>query len=207
MGNKVKEKLLYIKKENEEKLVEENLHAVKSIIRFYFSDINFIEYDDLVQIGNFGLLKAIRYYDIIKHKYKLSTHIKHWVIKEIKKAIRDINRQKRKFDKINLISIDQNITLKRTSNFLYIKDIIDDYKQLWELYNIENEEILNHIFQNTNLSKNEQYIIKQLFNGLDYDNIAKELNKKPMNISRTAYKARQKIKKYLQESKILKKIC
>ncbi|MBE6663924.1 MAG: sigma-70 family RNA polymerase sigma factor [Ruminococcaceae bacterium] len=69
-----------------EKLIENNLGLVRSIA-LRFKDRG-VEYEDLVQIGSMGMLKAIRSFDISKGTV-FSTYAVPLIIGEIKRFIRD----------------------------------------------------------------------------------------------------------------------
>ena len=70
----------------EERLIEQNIGLVHSIAkRFVYSGI---DYEDLVQIGSLGLLKAIRNFDVDRG-VMLSTYAVPMIIGEIRKYLRD----------------------------------------------------------------------------------------------------------------------
>lgn len=78
--------LLQEPERNEELLVKQNTGLVKSIAkRFTFSGV---EYEDLVQVGTIGLLKAIRNFDSDRG-LALSTYAVPVIAGEIKKYLRD----------------------------------------------------------------------------------------------------------------------
>ena len=70
----------------EERLIEQNIGLVHRIAkRFVYSGI---DYEDLVQIGSLGLLKAIRNFDVDRG-VMLSTYAVPMIIGEIRKYLRD----------------------------------------------------------------------------------------------------------------------
>ena len=78
--------LLKNSQKNESILVEQNIGLVKTIAkRFLFSET---EYDDLVQVGTIGLLKAIRTFDTTRG-VMFSAYAVPVIAGEIKKFLRD----------------------------------------------------------------------------------------------------------------------
>lgn len=73
-------------KEAKGKLLEENSHLIKSVIK-RFKDKG-VEYDDLYQIGCMGFLKAIKNFDS-SFNVKFSTYVVPMVIGEVKRFMRD----------------------------------------------------------------------------------------------------------------------
>ena len=67
-------------------LVTENLPLVKSILKRYLS--SHIEYEDLLQIGSLGLVKAINNFDS-SYNVRFSTYAVPMIMGEIKRYIRD----------------------------------------------------------------------------------------------------------------------
>lgn len=67
-------------------LLAENMPLIKSIIRRYRNTV--IEYDDLLQLGSFGLYKAIMNFDP-KFGVRFSTYAVPMISGEIKRQIRD----------------------------------------------------------------------------------------------------------------------
>lgn len=79
-------RLLKDSEKNEALLLEQNMGLVKTIARrFLFSGT---EYDDLVQVGTIGLLKAIRNFDMSRG-VMFSTYAVPVIAGEIKKFLRD----------------------------------------------------------------------------------------------------------------------
>ena len=69
-----------------EELIKNNIQLIKSIVNRY--KYKQVEYDDLMQIGTIGLLKAIDNFDL-KFNCKFSTYAVPMIIGEIKRFIRD----------------------------------------------------------------------------------------------------------------------
>lgn len=67
-------------------LVENNIGLVRSVVKRFLS--RGCEYDDLVQIGSIGLLKAIKKFDL-SYNVKFSTYAIPMIIGEIKRFLRD----------------------------------------------------------------------------------------------------------------------
>lgn len=69
-----------------EELIKNNIQLIKSIVNRY--KYKQVEYDDLMQIGTIGLLKAIDNFDL-RFNCKFSTYAVPMIIGEIKRFIRD----------------------------------------------------------------------------------------------------------------------
>lgn len=67
-------------------LIVENTPLVKSVVRRYYGKN--VEYDDLMQLGSMGLLKAIKYFDE-NFNVRFSTYAVPMIAGEIKRFIRD----------------------------------------------------------------------------------------------------------------------
>lgn len=93
-------------------LVTENLPLVKSILKRYLN--SHIEYDDLLQIGSLGLVKAINNFDT-SFNVRFSTYAVPMIMGEIKRYIRD----------------DGAIKVSRAIKMQYIEvnKFIEEYKQ------------------------------------------------------------------------------
>jgi len=72
--------------EAENFLVENNIGLVRSVVKRFLN--RGCEYDDLVQIGSIGLLKAIKKFDL-SYDVKFSTYAIPMIIGEIKRFLRD----------------------------------------------------------------------------------------------------------------------
>lgn len=73
-------------KEARETLVKENLPLVKSLVRRFIG--KGVEYDDLVQIGHIGLMKAINGYDV-SYGVRFSTYAVPLILGELRRYMRD----------------------------------------------------------------------------------------------------------------------
>src|SRR5690554_4603133 len=130
---------LYLKAR--EKLILSNMRLVISIARKYKT--RFLELDDLIQEGVFGLMKAIDKFDVDKG-FKLSTYATWWIIQAIARSIAENDRVIRipsyiyeSISKINQYKntylqqhgenpTDQQIA-KHTGLKLYLVSSIEDY--------------------------------------------------------------------------------
>ena len=88
----------------EETLIDRNMGLVHGIARRFCG--RGLDYDDVVQIGVMGLLKAIRSFDADRG-FAFSTYAVPLVIGEIKRNLRDggqikVARQQKKLGKINV---------------------------------------------------------------------------------------------------------
>lgn len=72
--------------EAENFLVENNIGLVRSVVKRFLN--RGCEYDDLIQIGSIGLLKAIKKFDV-SFNVKFSTYAIPMIIGEIKRFLRD----------------------------------------------------------------------------------------------------------------------
>jgi len=68
-------------------LITQNMPLIKSIVKHYKGKQN-LEYDDLIQIGAMGLIKAIRNFDTA-YNVRFSTYAVPMITGEIKRYIRD----------------------------------------------------------------------------------------------------------------------
>lgn len=116
------EKKLFLRIKNgdleaKEELIKRNLRLVISIAKKYAN--RGLDFDDLIQEGNIGLMKAIDKFDLTK-KCKFSTYATWWIFQTITRAIDNKSRTIRislaglkKRNKIRKTIIKLNDTLKR----------------------------------------------------------------------------------------------
>lgn len=92
-------------------LIEHNLPLIKSIVKRYLGRP--IEYDDLMQLGSMGLIKAINNFDV-SFGVRFSTYAVPMIVGEIKRFLRD----------------DGTIKVSRALKTLAqrIRDFVDEYK-------------------------------------------------------------------------------
>lgn len=134
----------------QEDIIRSNLGLVMKVAKRYMS--NYQEFNDLIQEGNLGLLKAIEKFDISKG-FAFSTYAIHWVRSYIQKAsnskqfFKSLNKQSELFQ---LQQIHENLSKKsmkeptleeitKEMNRLYKKNITIDYiSQLLEFKSHKN---------------------------------------------------------------------
>ena len=93
-GEEEKELAIKIKqgdKNARKKLISSNLRLVVSIAKKYYVVNKRITFDDLIQEGNMGLMKAVEKFDPSK-EYKFSTYATWWIRQAITRAIGDKGR-------------------------------------------------------------------------------------------------------------------
>lgn len=74
-----------------EKLINHNLRLVAFIAKKYFTFVNNLEFLDLIQEGNLGLMKALDKFES-KYEVKFSTYAHWWVRQSITRAIGDTDK-------------------------------------------------------------------------------------------------------------------
>ncbi len=168
-----------------EKLINNNIGLVFSIARKFLN--RGVEYDDLVQIGSIGLIKASEKYDETLG-YKFSTYAVNLIIGEIKRFLRDdgtikISRKlkenfiKIKYSKENLKQIlNREPTLKELSLDTGIaeEDIVESLEAHRTQHSIyetvgENDEyyIIDLLKSVDNKQVEEKILVNELINKLD----------------------------------------
>ena len=108
------------------KLVESNLRLVVSVAKHYIGCG--VSFQDLIQEGNIGLIKAVDKYDL-NRGFRFSTYATWWIKQTISRAITDQNRLIRipahmteTINKIKKISRELTLSLQKEPS---IKDIAD----------------------------------------------------------------------------------
>ena len=101
----------------EKKLIESNLRLVVNIAKKYLPRIKHMCFEDLIQEGNIGLIKAVDKFRVEKG-YRLTTYATWWIQQAITRAIADKNRiikiPVHLFEKINKLN---RITKELTMHF------------------------------------------------------------------------------------------
>ncbi len=110
-----------------EKLIEENIPLIKSIVKRYKGRL---EYDDLMQLGAMGFIKAIHNFNV-DFGVRFSTYAVPMISGEIKRFLRDdgtikVSRQAKTLAQKISIFIDQR--LKNGENEPSIDDIAKEFK-------------------------------------------------------------------------------
>ena len=91
LGKKLKSKNKKIVKDARIKLVEHNLRLVTKIVQEYMRFKGRLEFEDLVNEGNIGLIKAAEKFDVDRG-VKFSTYSSFWVKQQIRRALGNDSR-------------------------------------------------------------------------------------------------------------------
>lgn len=171
-----------------EKIIEKyQYYIIKISQKFFLQDG---DKDDLIQEGNIGLLKAIKYYNE-KKNIKFITFAILCIKNQIVTAIRRSNAKK--YMILNN-SIDLNSkTIETNSKYLYIhKELACPEKKLLEkeLFSAFNKYLIK------NLNKFEKKVFPFLNKKIKYSEIAEILNVSSKKIDNTVQGIRKKIKKF-----------
>ena len=122
-------KILEGDKDAYNKLVEKNLRLVISIAKKY--NKMQIPFEDLIQNGNIGLMKAIEKYDY-KKGYKFSTYATWWIREEIARSIRNDSRTIRLpihvYEKYRLLKSTQNKLLNKLGKTPTVEEIAKEMR-------------------------------------------------------------------------------
>ena len=149
-------------------LVERNYRLVVSIVLKYNNQN--VEFDDLIQEGNIGLIKAIKKFDI-KRKTRLSTYATWWIRHEIKIFIIDNSRIIRlPYGNHEIIN-----KIKYVTNDFYIKNsrkpTIEELSEILDISKVTIENVLKNFLSTQtcslkkfkNLKMMSKLILKDLF--------------------------------------------
>ena len=91
LGKKLKSKNRKVVKDARLKLVEHNLRLVTKIVQEYMRFKGRLEFEDLVNEGNIGLIKAAEKFDVDRG-VKFSTYSSFWVKQQIRRALGNDSR-------------------------------------------------------------------------------------------------------------------
>ena len=208
-------------KEELGKIVENNSGLVWSIVKRFRG--RGYENEDLFQIGNIGLIKAIKNFNP-EYEVKLSTYAVTYIIGEIKKFIRDdgIIKVSRSIKELCVKIKDiENKAIKEIAKELKVEKeeivlAIDSMKQVDSIYEEDSENnklalidrvssekdetdtMINRIFIKELLNKmdsrDRQIIMLRYFNGKTQSQVAKMLNISQVQVSRIEKKILNKMK-------------
>lgn len=137
------------------------LHNMKLVLKQVYNRFQSVNYDkdDLISIGNIGLLNAIKTFDISK-EVSFSNYAIKCIDNEILKSIRSINKNNQE------ISLDKTVKYNRDGNELKIGDTIPDKTDIFEDYtSTELYSAINEIVNN--LPERDKEIIKLYFGFYD----------------------------------------
>ncbi len=208
-----------MQKEEKEKIVLENLQLVKKVASkiYYRLPKGEIEFDELVNVGVIGLLKAIDKYD--KEKAKFSTYAYIKIRGEILDYLRSLDIVPRgirdKIKKGEVVDENMNIPLSNSAIFLSIEKAIGDTEDLKfvdtliskletpEEYaqKVELREKINEAL--STLSEKEKKVIQMIFfEEKDLKEISQALGISMSRISQIKSQAVKKLKSALSKVEI-----
>lgn len=173
-----------------EKLVLHNLRLVIYIVFNKFYNVH-VDFEELVSVGNIGLIKAINTFDILR-ELSFSTYAKTCIVNEILMFLRKVKHDS------NLVSLDDPIlTFNDRREFTYKELILDDFDIIEDYENKDISIIVNECI--TKLSDIERECIIMNFGlygqeKIKQDDIAEKLNHTQSYVSRLISNAINKIK-------------
>lgn len=176
-----------------ERLIEQNLSLVKFVVKKYFT-LNNNDFDDLVALGNIGLLKAAQTFDDSKN-IKFSVY----AIPCIKN---EINMHLRKKSFYNYISLTTPISADPEGHVLMLSDCISDSSSNFSK-NFENqEEFAKFISIVLNvLHTKEKFVILYTLAGINQYIIGEILDINQPYVSRLISWAREKLTFHLKSER------
>ncbi len=178
-------------------LFEKYKYIIDIVIKKYaFSGMKYgFEYKDLYQEALVGFSDALNSYKDDKNT-SMATFITLCVDRKLQNAIRKANRVKNQvlLESLSLDHIYEQYEIP-------LKDIISDNSTHDPLVNITKDEAFDELllFIEKSLSSSEYEVYKLLISGLDYQEIAKVLNKQPKQIDNAIQRIKGKIKEILKE--------
>lgn len=121
--------------EARKKLIECNLRLVVSIAKRYVLRMGNLSFSDLIQEGNYGLMKAIEKFDP-SYGCRISTYATPWINQAISRSIGDTSRTIRLpinvHQKINLYKKVQDNLIKKTGDIPKVQDIAKEMNITYE---------------------------------------------------------------------------
>lgn len=176
--------------EAKEKLVLHNLRLVINVIIREFYNTQF-EFEELVSIGNIGLIKAINTFDISKDR-QFSTYATRCIMNEILMFLRKNGKN------VSLVSLDDISFIYEKGEEIHYEDIIPDNVDIIEEYERKDiAVIINKCFNNLSDIERECIIMNFGLFGrkrIYQSEIAKKLNRSQPYISRLICNALKKIR-------------
>lgn len=205
--------------EQELKMFEENQGLVYMIVNNKFNQVKVVDKDDLVQMGNIGLIKSVKTYDPTKG-LKFSTYACTCIYREIKKLIGESGgtvgkREERRNNYIGNIANFSELTFKggksksseeekEISDFFSTEDFNPNEKSLEEGYEFK-EEYKQAVDLVNQLTPTKRKIIYLYSLGYKIADMPSILNMDYTVIRRNFYSARKDIEKMLQGKKVISK--
>ncbi len=186
---------VYLAKYGDQESIEKIIKNKQFLIYAVVKENNFYlkngDIDDLVQEGNLGLVKAIKYFNKEKN-IKFNTFAGLCIKCQMIGFIEKQNSNKNIY---LTTALSYNDMLNRGGNF--IENISSNKYNPEEIF--LKKEKFNSLkdIQEANLSKFEKEILQWLMKGYSYRNIIELLNEKPKRIDNTIQRIKQKIKKFL----------
>ncbi len=146
------------------------------------------EKEDLVQEGIIGLLKGIKSYDS-EREASFKTFVIMCMRRQIITAIKSSNSKKNKFINLSKNETDENFREEYAESSPNAEEIYL-YKELMEEFTQYTKE---------HFSELEKEVLERLFQGYNYAEIAKQLDKPMKVIDNTYQRIKIKVKKWLKE--------
>ena len=192
------------------RLIEINLPLVSSISKKFIN--RGYDYEDIFQIGSIGLVKAIKNFDV-KFNVKFSTYAVPMIMGEIKRFLRDLNREPTIEELSQYSGVNKEdivLAMESSANLQYLYDTIhqDDGSPVLLLDKISEDSIedsnmvdriaLKDVLQNLD-SKSRQIIMLRYFKDKTQVQVAKMLGISQVQVSRIEKKVLLEMRKQLEE--------
>ncbi len=186
-------------KEAKEKILVHNLRFVRYLVKRLFSNVDY-PFDDLVSIGNFGLIKAVDTYDLtLGGGYKFSAYAKVCIRNEILMFLRNLRKQSIE------TSLDAKVSEDSDGHTIFLLDrlkVNDDFVEAYVMNDVHR--ILRELVEE--LPDKEREIIKLRYGFYDkvysQDEIEDILSISRSWVSKTEGRVIQKLRKKLEKEGI-----